>query len=47
MTNNYDKLESLTSELLQLIGEDINRDGLIKTPMRSESLGLFFAGLSN
>ena len=34
MTNYYDKLESLTSELLQLIGEDINRDGLIKTPMR-------------
>ena len=34
MTNNYDKLESLTKELLQLIGEDVNREGLIKTPTR-------------
>ena len=32
MTNNYDRLESITKELLQLIGEDVNREGLIKTP---------------
>ena len=45
MTNNYDKLESLTSELLQLIGEDINRDGLIKTPMRvAKALDYFSQG---
>ena len=34
MTNNYDRLESITKELLQLIGEDVNREGLIKTPNR-------------
>ena len=34
MTNNYDRLESITKELLQLIGEDVNREGLIKTPTR-------------
>ena len=34
MTNNYNRLESITTELLQLIGEDVNRKGLIKTPNR-------------
>jgi GTP cyclohydrolase I len=34
MTNNYDRLESLTKELLELIGEDVSREGLLKTPSR-------------
>ena len=34
MTNNYDRLESLTKELLELIGEDVSREGLLKTPKR-------------
>ena len=45
MTNNYDKLESLTKELLQLIGEDVSREGLIKTPIRvAKAWGYFSEG---
>ncbi|MEE8478574.1 MAG: GTP cyclohydrolase I, partial [Candidatus Neomarinimicrobiota bacterium] len=34
MTINIEKIEKLTSSLLEEIGEDISREGLVKTPNR-------------
>ncbi|SVB35499.1 uncharacterized protein METZ01_LOCUS188353 [marine metagenome] len=48
MTNNYDRLESLTKELLELIGEDVSREGLLKTPSRvAKSWDYFSQGYRN
>jgi len=34
MTQKFDKLEKITRELLETIGEDPTREGLVKTPIR-------------
>ena len=40
------KIEEITKQLLKEIGEDPNREGLIKTPHRGiKSLGIFFKRL--
>ncbi len=34
MTEKIDQLKNITRELLDAIGEDINREGLVRTPHR-------------
>ena len=34
MNNNIDKIKSLIAELIELIGEDVSREGIKKTPLR-------------
>ena len=36
------KIEKITKQLLTEIGEDPNREGLIKTPIGYQKLGSFF-----
>ena len=36
------KIEEITKQLLEEIGEDPNREGLIKTPIEYQKLGSFF-----
>ena len=43
MDNKLSKIESLTSELLDLIGEDLNREGIKKTPFRVAKSWEFFS----
>ena len=43
MTKKYASLESLTEELLGLIGEDVNREGLKKTPTRVAKAWKYFS----
>ena len=39
----YDKIADLTNKLLEEIGEDPNREGLIKTPLRVSKAWKFFS----
>ena len=43
MDNKLSKIKSLTSELLDLIGEDLNREGIKKTPLRVAKSWEFFS----
>ena len=43
MDNKIDKIKSLTLELLDLIGEDLNREGIKKTPLRVAKSWEFFS----
>ena len=43
MDNKLSKIESLTSDLLDLIGEDLNREGIKKTPFRVAKSWEFFS----
>jgi len=43
MDNKLNKIKSLTSELLDLIGEDLNREGIKKTPLRVAKSWEFFS----
>ncbi len=43
MTEQLDQLEQITKQLLQLIGEDANREGLKKTPNRVAKAWEFFS----
>ena len=43
MDNKLSKIKSLTSELLDLIGEDLNREGIKKTPFRVAKSWEFFS----
>ena len=43
MDNKLSKIESLTSELLDFIGEDLNREGIKKTPFRVAKSWEFFS----
>ena len=43
MNNNIDKIKSLTAELIELIGEDVSREGIKKTPLRVAKSWDFFS----
>ena len=43
MDNKLSKIKSLTSELLDLIGEDLDREGIKKTPLRVAKSWEFFS----
>jgi len=39
----YEKIADLTNKLLEEIGEDPNREGLVKTPLRVAKAWRFFS----
>ncbi|MEA1882104.1 MAG: GTP cyclohydrolase I FolE [Candidatus Marinimicrobia bacterium] len=43
MTTKYDQLEKITRELLETIGEDPGREGLVKTPQRVAKAWEYFS----
>ena len=43
MNNNIDKIKSLIAELIELIGEDVSREGIKKTPLRVAKSWDFFS----